>query len=150
MPFTIMNNSNMPSIVNSSPTERRSLLVGVTSLLFILLQSACTAVMAISGVRVLIGLSALAAAAGLHRPAAGFHADAIRIPMMLIAIGGSVLNLYVLWRIRSLRARPSSQWRIRPVTTKQKRAEIIQITLAIVTLVLVTVEFVTHRIIHGV
>lgn len=105
--------------------------------------------MAISGVRVLVGLSALAAAAGLHRPAAGFHADAIRIPMMVIAIGGSILNLYVLWRIRSLRARPSSQWRVRLVTSEQKRAETIQIALAIVTLVLVVAEFVMHRIVHG-
>lgn len=38
--------------------------LSITSLLFIVLQSLCTAVMAISGVRVLIGLSALAAAAG--------------------------------------------------------------------------------------
>lgn len=144
-----MNSSNRHPIDNSSPTDRRSLQVSVISFLFILLQSACTAVMAISGVRVLVGLSALAAAAGLHRPAAGFHADAIRIPMMVIAIGGSILNLYVLWRIRSLRARPSSQWRVRLVTSEQKRAETIQIALAIVTLVLVVAEFVMHRIVHG-
>jgi hypothetical protein len=136
--------------VDSSRSTARSLLVGVTSLLFILLQSACTAVMAISGVRLLIGLSALAAAAGLHRPAAGFHVDAIRIPMMVIAVGGSLLNLYVLWRVRSLRARPSSQWRVRPATAEQKRSETIQIVLAIVTLVLVVAEFITHRIVHGV
>src|SRR5271156_4581516 len=99
----------------------RSWIVGVTSFFFILLQSACSAVMAISGVRVLIGLGALAAAAGLNRPAAGFHADAIRIPMMILAVAGSVLNLYVIWRIRSLRARPSSQWRVQPATAKQRR-----------------------------
>lgn len=129
--------------------ERRSWVVGITSMMFILLQSACTAVMAISGVRVIIGLSALAAAAGLNRPASGFHADAIRIPMMLIAVGGSVVNLYVLWRIRSLRARPSSQWRVRPVTAKQKRSETIQIVLAVVTLVLVAAEYITHLIVHN-
>ena len=93
-------------------TQPRNWLVGLTSLFFILLQSACTAVMAISGVRVVIGLSALAAAAGLNRPATGFHADAIRIPMMAIALIGSFVNLYVIWRIRSLRSRPSSQWRV--------------------------------------
>ena len=124
--------------------------LSATSLLFIVLQSACTAVMAISGVRVLIGLSALAAAAGLHRPAWGFHADAIRIPMMLIAIGGSLTNLYVIWRVRSLRARPSSQWRMTPLTSKQRRSETFQIVLAVVTLVLVLAEYITHRIVHGV
>jgi hypothetical protein len=128
----------------------RTWLVGITSFFFILLQSACTAVMAISGVRLLIGLGALAAAAGLNRPASGFHADAIRIPMMVIAVAGSLINLYVLWRIRSLRARPSAQWRTAPLTTRQKRAETFQIVLAVATLVLVLAEWVTHRIVHNV
>jgi hypothetical protein len=131
-----------------SPTGR-SWIVGITSFLFIVLQSACTAVMAISGVRVIIGLGALAAAAGLNRPASGFHADAIRIPMMAIALIGSFINLYVIWRIRSLRARPSSQWRITPATPKQKRAEAFQIVLAVLTLALVLAEWITHRIVHN-
>jgi hypothetical protein len=106
--------------------------------------------MAISGVRVVIGLGALAAAAGLHRPASGFHSDAIRIPMMILAVAGSLINLYVIWRIRSLRARPSSQWRTKLVTAEQRRSEWIQIALAVVTLLLVIAEWATHRIIHGV
>jgi hypothetical protein len=106
--------------------------------------------MAISGVRVVIGLGALAAAAGLNRPATGFHGDAIRIPMMLFAVVGSIVNLYVIWRIRSLRARPSAQWRVRSVTRKQKRAEFTQIVLTIVTLILVVAEWATHRIVHNV
>src|SRR3984885_13279484 len=128
----------------------RSWIVGVTSFIFILLQSACTAVMAISGVRVIIGLGALAAAAGLHHPSSGFHADAIRIPMMAIALIGSFINLYVIWRIRSLRSRPSSQWRTRPLTAKQKRSEALQIALAVITLALVVAEWITHRIVHNV
>jgi hypothetical protein len=131
-------------------TQSRNWLVGLTSLFFILLQSACTAVMAISGVRVVIGLSALAAAAGLNRPATGFHADAIRIPMMAIALIGSFINLYVIWRIRNLRSRPSAQWRVSPATAKQKRSEAIQIALAVVTLALVVAEWITHRIVHSV
>jgi hypothetical protein len=127
----------------------RSWIVGTTSFFFILLQSACTAVMAISGVRVIIGLGALAAAAGLNRPASGFHADAIRIPMMAIALIGSFVNLYVIWRIRSLRSRPSSQWRTTPATPKQKRAEAFQIVLAVITLALVLAEWITHRIVHN-
>lgn len=133
----------------SSFPRQRSWAIAVSSFLFILLQSACTAVMAISGVRLVIGLGALAAAAGLHRPSSGFHADAIRIPMMVLAVGGSVVNLYVIWRVRSLRSRPSSQWRVQPVTSRQKRSETFQIVLAVITLVLVAAEYVTHLIIHG-
>lgn len=124
-------------------------LVSTGSLFFILLQSACTAVMAISGVRVVIGLGALAAAAGVHHPASGFHQDAIRIPMMLIAVGGSLLNLYVVWRVRSLRNRPAAQWRMSPPSPEQIRSERLQITLAVITLLLVLAEWITHRIIHN-
>src|ERR1700691_3281742 len=131
-------------------STHRPWIIGTTSLFFILLQSACTAVMAISGVRVIIGLAALAAAAGLNRPATGFHADAIRIPMMAIAVVGSFVNLYVIWRIRSLRSRPSSRWRTSPATSKQKRAEAFQIVLAIVTLALVVAKWITHHIVHNV
>ncbi len=123
--------------------------VGLVSFFFILVQSACTMVMAVSGVRVVIGLSALAAAAGLHRPASGFHEDAIRIPMMFVAGGGSLLNLYVIWRVRSLRSRPASAWRVAPVTPEKRRGENWQIALAVVTLVLVAAEYATHRIVHG-
>ena len=131
--------------------KNRAWLVSATSFVFIVLQSACTAVMAISGVRVAIGLSALAEATiGIHAPAGGFHRDVIRIPMMIAATVGSLINLYVVWRIRSLRARPSSQWRIQPVTPTQRRSELFQIVLAILTLVLVAAEGITHPMIHKV
>jgi hypothetical protein len=130
--------------------SRRTWLVSMTSFIFIVLQSACTAVIAISGVRVAIGLSALAATFGIHAPARGFHQDAIRVPMIIVATLGSLINLYVIWRIRRLRARPSSQWRVQPATVKQKRSELFQIGLAIVTLALVASEWITHPMIHRV
>lgn len=133
------------------PRNKRTWLVSATSFVFIVLQSACTAVIAISGIRVAIGLSALAEATiGIHAPAGGFHRDVIRIPMMIVATVGSLINLYVVWRIHSLRARPSSQWRVQPVTPKQRRSEFFQIALAIITLVLVAAEWITHPMIHRV
>jgi hypothetical protein len=126
-----------------------SWLIGLTSFIFILLQSACTAVMAISGLRLLIGLGSLAAASFIPGFILSIHADKIRIPMMAIAVLGSVLNLYVVWRIRSLRARPASQWRTQPVTAKQRRSETIQIALSILTLLLVVAEILAHHVVHG-
>ena len=146
--------SRQKSTRADEPTWNRntgtSWLVASTSLFFIVVQSVCTAVMAISSIRVLSGLTALAAASGLHRPAVGFHQDAIRIPMMLVAVGGSLLNIYVIHRIRRLRSRPAAQWRMIPPTLEQLRAERFQIALAIVTLVLVVAEWITHRIVHNV
>jgi hypothetical protein len=142
---------NRATALNDDPASRRTRLVSVTSLLFIVLQSACTAVIAISGIRVAIGLSALGAATyGIHAPAHGFHRDAIRIPMMIAALAGSVINLYVIWRIRTLRGRPSSQWRVQAVSPKQRRSELFQIVLSIVALALVAAEWLTHPMVHRV
>jgi hypothetical protein len=68
--------------------------------------------------------------------------------MMIAATLGSLVNLYVIWRIRSLRARPSSQWRTQPATPSQRRSEFFQIALALLTLILVAAEGITHSIIH--
>ncbi len=134
-----------------SAVSKSTRLVSLTSLVFIVLQSLCTAVIAVSGVRVVIGLSALTAATvGVHHPATGWHQDAIRIPMMILATIGSLVNLYVIWRIRSLRARPSSAWRMQSPTQKQLRSEWFQIILAIITLTLVAAEWITHRMVHRV
>jgi len=121
-----------------------------SGVLFAILQSACTAVIAISGLRVAIGLSALAAAAGIHAPARGFHQDAIRIPMMALAFLGAVLNLYVIWKVRRLRSRPAAQWRVQPVSKKKLNSERFQIALSILTLLLLAAEWITHPLIHRV
>src|SRR5437867_8676881 len=127
-----------------------SKLINWSSIVFAILQSACTAVIAISGVRVAIGLSALAAAAGIHAPAKGFHQDAIRIPMMIVALVGSLLNLFVIWKIRNLRSKPASQWRQKPIPSGKLNSERIQIVLSILTLVLLAAEWITHPMIHRV
>ena len=127
----------------------RSWVIAFVSFLFVLLQSACTAVMAISGLRLMIGIGSLAAVSGLKIFGGAFHSDAIRIPMMFAALGGSLVNLYVIWRIRTLRKRSSSQWRVRPTTHKEKRAESIQIALAILTLLMFALEWFAHIHLHG-
>jgi len=129
-----------------NPKQLRGL--GSVSLLAALLQSLCTAVFAISGIRVAIGLTALAAVSGIYAPARGWHQDAIRIPMLIFAAAGAVVNLAVLAWIWRLRAQPSAQWRRREPTNRQKRSERLQVALAIVTLILVALETWTHTKIH--
>jgi len=121
-----------------------------SSFVFAILQSACTAVLAVSGLRIAIGLSALAAAAGIHAPAHGFHQDAIRIPMMVLAFLGAVINLYVIWKVRRLRNKPAAQWRVQPVTKKKLNSERFQVALAVLTLLLLAAEWITHPFIHRV
>jgi hypothetical protein len=111
-------------------------------------QSLCTAVLTISGIRVAIGLSALAAAGGIYAPARGFHQDAIRIPMLVLATVGAIVNLGVLAWIRHLRSRPEAQWRRRSLSLKEKRSEKLQVGMAILTLLLVGLETWTHAMVH--
>src|ERR1700688_4250750 len=93
--------------------------IGWTSAMLALLQSLCTAVLTISGIRVAIGLSSLAAASGIYAPARGWHQDAIRIPLLALAAVGALVNLAVLGWIWRLRAQPSSQWRRREISSKE-------------------------------
>ena len=140
--------SETPTLPRLFRASSRLWVVNVSSLLFILLQSACTAVIAFSGISAVIGLGSLAAALGLDRLAGSFHADIIRIPMMTIALSGSLINLYVLWRVRSLRARPASQWRIRGLSPKQRRGELFQLCLSLLTITLVLAEWTAHQVLH--
>ena len=118
------------------------------SLVLALAQSLCTAVLTISGVRVAIGLTALAAASGIYAPARGWHQDAIRIPMLIVAAAGAFVNLAVLAWIGHLRSRPSAQWRKREIGAKERRSERLQVALAILTLLLVALETWTHTLVH--
>jgi hypothetical protein len=140
--------------VSSAPAQDKvarnaSWMIGLTSFCFILLQSACTAFMAISGLRLLIGVGALAAATTGMKFLAVLHGAALRIPMEIIAIAGSAINLIAVRRLRRLRARPASQWRMKPVTPKQLRSESWQIGLAVLTLLMVAAEWGFHFWLHG-
>lgn len=114
--------------------------------MFALLQSVCTAVLTINSIRIGIGLTALAASTviPLHR----FHRDSIRIPMLVIAIVGAVVNLLVLAWVRHLRNRAGTQWRRRELSKKQLRSERLQVLMATLTLVLVAVEECIHITLH--
>lgn len=136
------------TVVSESAIERRSRWLAWSGFLFALLQSFCTFVIATSGVRVLIGLGALAAAAGTDAPAKGFHQDAIRIPMMWFSLTAALFNLYALWRVSRLRRRPYAQWRVQPATAKQKHSERFQIALSVLALVFLALEWWTHPMIH--
>lgn len=116
-----------------------------SSFFFALLQSVCSAFIALGSVRLLIGIGAFAAASSVLKLADRMHIDAIRIPMMLLALAGSLMNLVVLWQVWRLRRRPASAWRQQPVSTRKKTSEWIQFTLSVLTLFLLAAEFLAHR-----
>jgi cytochrome b subunit of formate dehydrogenase len=138
-----------PQVTVLQPHTSAVRVISWGSLAFALLQSVCTALIALSGIRLAIGLGSLVLAAGVTAWVDAFHADRIRIPMMLFALFGAGLNLFVLWHARRLRERPSAQWRRRPMSLRKKRGERIQIALAVLTIVLLISEESIHIKLHG-
>jgi hypothetical protein len=123
--------------------------VAWSSFFLALLQSICTFFAAANGLRFAVGLGSLVLSAGAGAMVDRFHADALRIPMIGLALAGSLLNLAILAQVRRLRRRPSSQWRQQLPTAHKLRMERVQIVLSIATLVLVAVEEGLHYHFHG-
>ena len=129
----------LPSQVTGTQT-----VIAWSGFMFALLQSVCTFFTALDGLRLLIGAGALAAMLQAGKMWDHLHTDWIRVPMVALAFLGSVLNLLVLRRIWRLRNHPAAQWRRVSVSPRKKRMERLQFVLAVVTLVLVGIEEVTH------
>ena len=145
------NQTEVSSSLSTPAADNRKVLRALnwSSFGFALLQNICAAVLTVNGIRVAIGLGSLAAAGGVWPAVFKFHADAIRIPMMVIALVGAIINLLALWQIKRLRERPSAQWRRVPLSSRQKRSERLQFVLSIVTLVLLAFEYLLHRHLAG-
>jgi hypothetical protein len=131
-------------VAQAEPISPQLKVLNWSGIFFAALQSLCSALVALSGVRLLIGVGAFTAATGALRIADRMHVSAIRIPMMLLALLGSVWNLVALWRVKSLRRRAASAWRQRPLTKQKKRSEFFQLAVAVVTLILLAAEAAAH------
>jgi hypothetical protein len=121
-----------------------------SSLFLAFLQSVCSTFIALHGIRLLIGLGTVILASSAWHFAEQLHASAIRIPMMLIALIGSLLNLFALWQVRRLRRRSASAWRQQPLTSSKRRSESLQLVLSVLTLVLLLAEELAHLKLKGV
>jgi magnesium-transporting ATPase (P-type) len=113
------------------------------------LQSVCSAFLALHGIRFLVGIGALVLASSAWHLAERLHVSAIRIPMMLIALFGALLNLLALWQVRRLRRRSASAWRQQPLTASKRRNESLQLALSVLTLVLLLIEWIAHYNLKG-
>jgi hypothetical protein len=115
-----------------------------SSFFFACLQSICTFFAALDGLRLAIGIGSLAMSAGVDAALDRFHADWIRVPMVVLALFGSSLNLVILLQIRTLRDRPASRWRQIAPSRSKVRNERIQFALSIVTILLIGIEEYLH------
>ena len=132
--------------VKSAAKPTRAL-VAWGSLALAAAESICVAAVGLSGIRVALGMTSLLAA-GAVGPAQGFHRNALRILFLEVGTIGACLTLLLLWNEEKLRRNPAAAWRIRPLTAKQRRRRKLQLVLAILTLLLVAAELITHPWFH--
>jgi hypothetical protein len=125
----------------------RGILIGWASLALAAVQAICVAAVALSGVRVLLGMTTLLAA-GAVGPAQGFHRNALRLPILWIAGLLAALNLLLLWNEDRIRRSPSAQWRLQPLTSRQRRSRWMQLGTSVASLVLILAEVVSHPWFH--
>lgn len=138
------NQAAIPERTDVSQAPARSRWIGWSSFLFAVIQSACSAFVALSGVRILIGAAAFGSALGLLNIADKLHFKAIRVPMMLLALIGSLFNLVAIWNVRRLRSRSASAWRQKSLSSKKRNSERLQLALSVLTLMLLVLEYYFH------
>jgi hypothetical protein len=132
-----------PQLISDQTGSARRV-IAWSSFFFALLQSICTFFAALDGLRLVIGVGSLALSAGVTTTMDRFHGDWIRIPMIGVALLGSLLNLAILMQVRRLRSRPASQWRQTPLSAHKIRMERLQMVLSIATLALIGLEEYLH------
>jgi hypothetical protein len=113
------------------------------------IQSVCSTFIALHGIRLLVGIGAIVLASSAWHLAERLHVNAIRIPMMLIALFGALLNLAALQQVRRLRRRSASAWRQRQLTRAKLRSESLQLALSVLTLILLIAEEIAHFKLNG-
>ena len=125
----------------------RSTILGWSSLFLAAIESLCAAAVALSGVRVVLGMTSLIAASAAG-PAHGFHREALRVPILWASGVIALLNLLLLWNENRIRQNPAAQWRLQPLTPKQRRQRWMQLGTSIAALLLILAEVVTHPWFH--
>lgn len=136
-------------VESTAPPASRLRWLNWSSLFLALVQSVCGAFLALHGIRLLVGIGAVVLASATWKVAERLHVDALRIPMMVVAFLGAVINLAALWQVRRLRRRPASAWRQQPVTSSKRRSERLQLALSVLTLALLFTEVVAHYKLKG-
>jgi hypothetical protein len=146
-----MSSSSIPKAVppaqrTADGPRRTRNVIAWTSVALAELQSVCTFFAAMNGLRVGIGIGSLALASSTAAMIDHYPNSWIRVPMIVVAVVGSVINLVVLWQIRRLRNLPAAQWRQTTPRPSKLRSERVQLLLSIVTLILVALEERQHLI----
>ena len=77
------------------------------------------------------------------------HEDRVRIPLMVLASGVALANLFMVANGWRLRRNPAAAWRVRPLTSREKRSTGFVILASLATLALIAGEIYGHHVLHA-
>jgi hypothetical protein len=109
-----------------------------------IIEGAC----AVSVVMKTFAFATAGSAVGLAGLAGFIHSATVRIPLIIFASIISIGNMVVLWRSWQIRISPAAHWRMRPLSTQERRRIIITVALCIATLAFVAAEIYSHHVLH--
>ncbi|HET8888180.1 MAG TPA: hypothetical protein VFQ41_04695 [Candidatus Angelobacter sp.] len=131
---------------NGGPERKRQIPVKASWGAFIvaIVEAVCVFAVATAGAGIALG-SVAATVAGW---AIFLHRDIFRIPALLLAIGGSAFNLFLLWTAYRLRNAPAAAWRKQPISSKERSRIVLVFVLSVLTLIICGAEIYLHRSFH--
>ncbi len=112
-----------------------------------MIEGVCAGLVLLKGVAVTSSLFALTAAGGAT---SWIHEDRVRIPLMVLAAGAALANLYMVVNGWRLRRNPAAAWRVRPLSSREKRRTGFVVLASLVTLALIAGEIYGHHVLHAV
>lgn len=131
--------SDEPTAFSEAPIGK-----GWTALILAVIEAVCVFAVMAAKAGLLVGAVAVFAASWAQY----LHRDLFRIPILLLAIVGAGVNLYLVWRFLNLRNQPAAAWRKKPLTDRAKWRMGIVLGLAVVTLAIAAAEIYLHRSLH--
>lgn len=138
-------NRPMTAEAEGDSSIKQTALVGMGSLWFAIAQAACATSVFLKSVAVLLGISVVSAAGALEF----LHQPLARLILVTFAVSGAGANLYLVWKTWKLRRNPAARWRLRSLTTGERRRTAIAISTSLLTFVVLGVEVWAHYLLHG-
>ncbi len=137
-------NRALPTETEHDAGVKQTAVIGMGSVWFAIAQAACATSVFLKSVAVVLGISVVSAAGVLEL----FHGTAARIILLLFAMSGATVNLYLVWNTWRLRRNPAARWRLRPLSPAERRRIAIAVSTSLLTFVVLALEVWAHLYLH--
>lgn len=127
------------------PQVGGSTAMSLGALTIAVIEGVCAGLVLLKGVALTSSLLALTAGGATS----WIHDDRVRIPLMILAAGVALANLYVVGNGWRLRRNPAAAWRVRPLSSREKRRMWIVVLASLATLALIVGEIYGHHVLHA-